>query len=110
MLPKEFYQNWNIDFNEIYEFGNLIQYMICNYENRKNIFELFNIIYELKIRNEKLINDNNFNFGFFNKFDLDKIEEEDCNNSIKNNDNGFITPSNKDKKCKINFEDFMDID
>ena len=111
MLPKEFTENWNININEISEFGFLIQFMICNYDNRKNIVELFNIIPELKIRNEKLINNS---FISFNQVLLDKIEEEDFNSSLKNYDNDIInnisTPSNKKNKSKIDFKDFMEID
>ena len=111
MLPKEFSENWNININDINEFGFLIQFMICNYDNRKNILELFNIIPELKIRNEKLINNN---FISCNQVLLDKIEEEDFNSSLKNYDydiiNNVSTPSNKKNKNKIDLKDFMEID
>ena len=111
MLPKEFTKNWNIV--EISEFGNLIQYMICSYENRKNILELFEIIDELKIRNIKLINGN---FMYFNHGYLTKIEEEDFNSSNKKNDRNFnspvITPSkrNNHKNIKFNDEKKMEVD
>ena len=72
---------------------------------------MFNIIPELKIRNEKLINNN---FISCNQVLLDKIEEEDFNSSLKNYDydiiNNVSTPSNKKNKNKIDLKDFMEID
>ena len=80
LLPKDFFEHWNIKKDKD-KFCMLINDMICDYEQRKNIQCLFNDYDELKKRFFCLMNNNYFgNKEFFNNGnELSQINEEEGN-------------------------------